>query len=174
MILNYSGYIVYVDERGDHGLININPEYPVFSLVFLVFQKQEDTDKVVPKLQKLKFDYLRHDNLVLHSHDIQKKKGPLALPRTNAQLRKNFYNNRNSMIGIVAFHFSFFASVINKHKLIKKYPDPFNPYHIALHFCLAKTHQFLLKNGQKGKRVSLVVESRGRNKDSDIDIIIVF
>jgi hypothetical protein len=29
-----SDYIVYVDESGDHGLVSVDPEYPVFVLAF--------------------------------------------------------------------------------------------------------------------------------------------
>ena len=30
----FSKYVVYVDESGDHGLKNIDPNYPVFVLAF--------------------------------------------------------------------------------------------------------------------------------------------
>ena len=30
----FSEYIVYVDESGDHGLVSIDPQYPVFALSF--------------------------------------------------------------------------------------------------------------------------------------------
>lgn len=166
--LNYSDYIIYVDESGDHGLKNINPQYPVFSLVFVVFEKKQYLLKVVPRLQKPKFDYFGHDNLVLHSHDIRKEKGPFALLRTNASLRSSFYEELNAILRTIPFEF--FASVINKNKLIKKYSNPFNPYHIALQFCLEKVHHFLKHHQQIGKRVNLIVESRGRNEDSDLEL----
>ena len=34
---DYSDYIVYVDESGDHGLKTIDENYPVFVLAFLYF-----------------------------------------------------------------------------------------------------------------------------------------
>ena len=36
--MNFSDYIVYVDESGDHSLTSINPQNPVFVLVFCVFE----------------------------------------------------------------------------------------------------------------------------------------
>lgn len=36
----YSKYVVYVDESGDHGMVNIDPNYPVFVLAFCVFHKR--------------------------------------------------------------------------------------------------------------------------------------
>ena len=37
--MNFSDYIVYVDESGDHGL-KIAPLYPIFVLAFCVFECQ--------------------------------------------------------------------------------------------------------------------------------------
>jgi hypothetical protein len=165
---SYSDYIVYVDESGDHGLLNINPEYPVFALVFLIFKKAEYTSTVVPCFQKLKFDFFGHDCIVLHAHDIRKEKGPFALLRTDATLRGQFYDELNSAIKKVPF--TYFASVIDKRELIKKYTDPYNPYYISLRFCMEKTHEFLLKENQSSKQVSLVVESRGQNEDKQLEL----
>jgi len=36
----FSDYIVYVDESGDHNLERINPEYPLFVLAFCIFEKK--------------------------------------------------------------------------------------------------------------------------------------
>ena len=38
--MTFSDYIVYVDESGDHSLINIDANYPVFVLAFGVFHKR--------------------------------------------------------------------------------------------------------------------------------------
>ncbi|WP_228144603.1 DUF3800 domain-containing protein [Moraxella lacunata] len=34
------GFIVYVDESGDHNLDNINSKYPIFVLAFCIFNKR--------------------------------------------------------------------------------------------------------------------------------------
>ncbi|MEX5323322.1 DUF3800 domain-containing protein, partial [Pseudomonas shirazica] len=65
--MEFSDYIVYVDESGDHGLQKINPEYPVFVLAFCIFRKDVYVQSVVPAVQKLKFDFWGHDGIVLHS-----------------------------------------------------------------------------------------------------------
>jgi hypothetical protein len=39
MPTEFSDYVVYVDESGDHGLASIDPEFPVFVLAFCVFEK---------------------------------------------------------------------------------------------------------------------------------------
>ena len=37
----FSDYIVYVDETGDHGLVSIDPQFPVFGLVFCLANKED-------------------------------------------------------------------------------------------------------------------------------------
>ena len=48
-----SDYIVYVDESGDHGLLSIDPQYPVFVLAFCVFHKEDYRLIASPALQDL-------------------------------------------------------------------------------------------------------------------------
>ena len=33
---DFSDFIVFADESGDHGLVSINPQFPVFALAFFV------------------------------------------------------------------------------------------------------------------------------------------
>ena len=40
MVSEFSDYIVFVDESGDHGLENIDPAYSVFVLVYCIFEKE--------------------------------------------------------------------------------------------------------------------------------------
>ena len=70
-----SSYIVYVDESGDSNLDKINPDFPVFVLVFCVFKKKSYAESVIPKMAMLKFETFGHDMVILHEHDIRKQVG---------------------------------------------------------------------------------------------------
>lgn len=48
MRTEFSDYIIYVDESGDHSLEVIYEEHPVFVLAFCIFKKEEYSTKVVP------------------------------------------------------------------------------------------------------------------------------
>ncbi|MDQ6991340.1 MAG: DUF3800 domain-containing protein [Mariprofundaceae bacterium] len=52
----FSDYIVYVDESGDHGLQNIDPNYPIFVLAFCIFHKNYYCDGVNQFKKTLPFD----------------------------------------------------------------------------------------------------------------------
>lgn len=72
---DFSDYIIYVDESGDHSLSSIDPQHPIFCLSFCVFHKDVYVAQLTPALRRLKFSIFGHDMVVLHEHDIRKKKG---------------------------------------------------------------------------------------------------
>src|SRR5216683_621493 len=55
--MEFSDYIIYVDESGDHSLTSINPQHPVFVLAFCIFEKRAYYETIVPAVQRLKFDF---------------------------------------------------------------------------------------------------------------------
>ncbi|MCG5493329.1 DUF3800 domain-containing protein [Ectothiorhodospira variabilis] len=78
---NFSDYIVYVDESGDHGLQSLDPHYPVFVLAFCIFHKCYYSETVVSELQKFKFRHFGHDLVILHEHEIRKENGDFTFFR---------------------------------------------------------------------------------------------
>ena len=164
----FSDYIVYVDESGDHGLRNIDPEFPVFCLAFCIIEKTEYYNKVVPALQELKFRYWGHDTVVLHEHDIRIQRGDFSFLRGDSATREVFMSEIESLVQNTSM--KIIASVIQKDKLNKKYSLPDNPYELAMRFCLERLLRFLLSNKQAGKTVHVVFECRGREEDRDLEL----
>ena len=84
----FSDYVVYVDESGDHSLQSIDPNFPVFSLVFCIFKKSDFVETVVPVVQRLKFDFWGYDAVVLRGYEIRKQHGDFNILRgpTSARL----------------------------------------------------------------------------------------
>jgi len=165
--MSYSDYIVYVDESGDHGLKNIDPEYPVFVLAFCIFHKNSYVEHVVPKIQNLKFQFWGHDAIVLHSHEIRKAKGSFNI-LLNESVRKQFLPALNSLI--CDADFTLIASVINKSALVKQHAYPSDPYEIALAFCMERLQWFLSERKQTTTRTHVMVESRGRPEDNALEL----
>ena len=84
---DFSDFIVYADESGDHGMVSIDPQYPVFALTFCVMRKDDYVGAVVPAMQRFKFGIWGHDSVVLHEHEIRKSLGPFGILRTDRALR---------------------------------------------------------------------------------------
>jgi len=166
---NFSKYIVYVDESGDHGLKSIDPHYPVFVLAFCVFNKQTYSRDIVPSIQYLKFRFWGHDNVILRSHDIRKSRGNFKIlykPVT----RTDFLEAMNSVVRDA--HFTLIAAVIRKKAFLAhtKSSGPANVYSVALKFCLERLYFHLQDLGETRRVMHIVVESRGRNEDRNLEL----
>ena len=164
----FSDYIVFVDESGDHGLKNIDENFPLFCLAFCVVKKDDYVSKIVPSFQQLKFDFWGHDAVILHEHDIRKSKGDFSLLRTNPILRNSFLDQLNQIMNNAEF--DLFASVVDKNKHISRYDNPWSPYEIALLFCMERILKHLLDKGEEGKLAHIVFESRGKKEDRELEI----
>lgn len=160
---NYSKYIVYVDESGDHGLKTVDEQYPLFVLVFCVFHKNHYSERLVPALQEFKFSYFGHDQVILHENDIRKEKGVFNILRNRAQ--KNKFLKELSCI-IESSNFILISCVIDKRSLDKRVHRESNPYHIAVKLCLETLFEFLREKRQHEKRTHVVVECRGKKEDN--------
>ena len=88
--MTFSDYLIFADESGDHGLSTIDPQFPVFALVFCMVAKVDYLNRIVPAIQQLKLDFWGHDQTILHEHDIRKEKGPFGILRTNREMREIF------------------------------------------------------------------------------------
>ena len=166
IMINYSNYIVYVDESGDHSLVSIDQKFPVFALSFCIFAKADYTDCVVPATQRFKFRYWGHDAIVLHEREIRKSIGDFTFPRVERQRREQFIPDLANLINSVPFRV--IGAVIRKENLVGRDVNPRNPYAIAMRYCMEELHSFLLERDQQGKLVHIVLEHRGKKENQDL------
>jgi hypothetical protein len=164
---NYSDYVIYVDESGDHGLSSINPEHPVFVLVFCIFEKKEYIEKSNPLVQKLKFQYFGHDSVILHASDIRKSRGDFSF-LYDQKVREQFLLSVSEMMSKVRF--SLVATVVDKRLLKERHIEHENPYEIALRSCMEQAYDFLAERKQHGKITHIVIEKRGKQEDSSLEL----
>ncbi|MEX2411067.1 MAG: DUF3800 domain-containing protein, partial [Candidatus Paceibacterota bacterium] len=156
-------YIVFVDESGDHGLQNIDADYPIFVLSFCCFRISDYVNQAVPKIQEFKFKHFGHDQVILHEHHIRKQKGDYGFLRTSKALRTQFLTDIATLVKEASFEIV--SVLIDKSKLTEQYKNPFNPYHLGLRFGLERLLQFLLENDQQGKETHIIFEKRGKKED---------
>ncbi len=165
---DFSDYIVFADESGDHGMHQIDPQFPIFSLVFCVFEKRRYAEEVEPAVRALKFKYFGHDAIVLHEREIRKEQAPFTFLRRDKTLRDAFYADLNTLMAGVPM--IWFASVIHKQRHRDKYLDPWNPYEIAMQFCMEKVWNLMIKRGQRARLLHILFEARGGNEDRDLEL----
>lgn len=164
---NFSDYLVFVDESGDHGLDAIDPGYPVFVLAFCVISKADYVGKIVPAIQRFKLKHFGHDNIVLHERDIRKDVGDFAFLKSREK-KTAFLDELTQIVADAPF--SLVCSIIRKEALKQKYTNPGNPYHIALGFGLERAHYYLQGRGVGAAKTHVIVERRGRREDADLEL----
>ena len=164
----FSDYVVFADESGDHGMAAIDPQFPVFSLVFCVFRKDAYTEQVEPAVRSLKFRYFGHDAVVLHEREIRKQEPPFDFLRGDPAVRAAFFEDLNQIMAAIPMYA--YASVILKDRLRDRYANPWNPYEVAMHFCMEKLCRRLILDGQRGRSVHVLFESRGKIEDRNLEL----
>lgn len=163
----FSKYIVYVDESGDHSLQSVDDQYPIFVLAFCVFHKRHYSEAIVPALEKFKFNYFGHDQVVLHENEIRKEKGSFNIFRSRAQK----YSFLDELTSIIEYsNFILISCTIDKLELKKQSEASSNPYHIALGFCMEALYGFLREKDQHERQTHVIVECRGKKEDSELEL----
>lgn len=163
----FSDYVVYVDESGDHSLASIDKDYPVFVLALCIFQKRHYAEKIIPAVEKLKFNYFGHDSVVLHENEIRKQKGDFAF-LAHRPTRDVFMAGLSSIME--ASNFILVACVVDKARVNRAAGAASNPYHIALGICLEALRSFLAEKGQDQVKTHVVVECRGKKEDAELEL----
>lgn len=159
----FSNFVVYVDESGDHSLESVDANYPVFVLAFCVFQKRYYARNVVPSLEGFKFKHFGHDVVVLHETDIRKERGEFRF--SSRQHKEAFIDELTGIIE--ANNFMLIGCVIDKGRLRERAQ---NPYHLALGFCLETLHELMQEKLQGDLPTHVVVECRGKKEDAELEL----
>lgn len=164
LIVSYSDYIVYVDESGDPNLTGVNKKYPVFVLSFCIFHKKYYQNTVIQSVMALKFKHFGHDMVVLHERDILKNTGQFkGILKAQQQV---LINDLSTIMTNTKF--VLVSCVIHKDKLISRYANPTDPYHLGIQYGLERVYGFLKEKNQLNKITHVVFEQRGKNEDDDV------
>jgi hypothetical protein len=164
--MDYSDYLVFVDESGDHSLASINADWPVFVLCFCIIRVEDYVQHITPAIRRLKCKTFGHDLVVLHEHDIRKRKG--AFSRLNQAQREAFMADLTGVMA--ATDMTIVAVVIDKYALKRKYAQPEHPYYLAMKYGLERIRSFLAMQGQADAKTSIIFEARGAKEDQALEL----
>lgn len=165
--MDFSDYIVFVDESGDHSLRSINAQFPLFVLVFCVFDKGCFLHHVVPPIQEFKFKHFGHDCVILHEAEIRKQQGPFTLLR-DPNLRGPFLQGLSQIIEDVPF--TVIAAVIRKDTMVSCQAKAEHVYHLAMEIGLERLQRLFDERGQSQRITHVVVECRGAAEDRELEL----
>ncbi len=163
----FGDYLIFVDESGDHNLVRIDPQFPVFVLLFAIIPKSEYIEQVCPRLQRFKFEFWSHDEVVLHEHEIRKPFGEFLF-LLQEPLRERFLARLTEEMEALAA--TVIAVVIDKIAFNRRYHEPVSPYDYALQTGLERVYRHLEGLGQTDRNTAIIVEKRGRREDAELEL----
>lgn len=167
----FSEYLVFVDESGGPTLKEIDPNFPLLVLAFLIAKKADYVGAVCPALQEFKFRHFGHDQVILHEREIRRDMGAFSFLKSR-QKKALFLEELSDVIAAAPVHLA--AVVIRKDTLKQRYKYPENPYNLALEYGLERVDAFLRQAGAWGETgtpcTHVIVECRGKNEDDDLEL----
>jgi hypothetical protein len=164
--MEFSDFIVYADESGDHGLGNVDPGFPVFVLACCVFRKNAYINRLVPGLHGFKFRHFGHDGVILHERDIRKDSGAFAMLKTPDK-KEEFLEELTEIVRQTPMEVV--AAVVRKDELSRQ-ENPQHPYHLAFRFCLERIHELLIHRADASKPTHVTCEARGKTEDNLLEL----
>lgn len=158
-------YFLFIDESGDHGLINIDKNFPVFVLCGVLFS-EESYSKLTSEMLSIKEQFWKGKKVIFHSRDIRKCEKEFQI-LFNQDLKRQFYSKINKMI--LDNDYTVFASAINKDKHIKKYGKlAQNVYEISLSFVIERVIFAMDDKNASSEPLMIIIEKRGKAEDNDL------
>lgn len=144
---------------------DVNKLYPVFVLAFCVFSKSTYLEEVVKLIKQVKFSFWGHDLTVLHSFKLRKRIDEFQFLH-DQKTRTLFIENLS--VAIENSPFEIVSMAIDKRHL-KTFDSQLNgPYELSLQHCIDNIYQFLEEKHQHEKLTHIVIESRGKKEDDEL------
>lgn len=156
--------LAFIDETGDHNLVKVAPEYPVFGLGALVIT-EENYELLNETVESLKAKYFEDpQTFILHSSELKRPIHRTSDVRNQVMLdattRASFYSDFDNLI-LRAIPFSLVICLLEKERLVRRYADPADPYHFSFENLLNRIIRIDLREHHH-----LIAECRGPELDS--------
>lgn len=157
-------YYLFIDESGDHGLVNLDPSFPVF-LLCGVITSEENYEAIRKEANIIKEKYWSDKKVIFHSRDIRKCEKEFQV-LFDLDLKRDFYNDLNNLM--INSKYRVISSAIDKESYIKKFGKISNDvYELALSFILERAI-FSLDEIRVEKHLEIVIEKRGKKEDQKL------
>ncbi len=159
-------YHLYIDESGDHGLVNLDANFPVFLLCGMLVS-EPNYESIRNEMNRIKRQFWNNKTVIFHSRDIRKCEKEFQI-LFDLELKTDFYLQLNSLI--MSEDYTVFASAIRKDRYIKTYGKLSNDvYELALSFIIERIVFYLDSLAVVDKELQIVIEKRGKKEDKKLE-----
>ncbi len=156
--------ILYVDESGDHNLVKIERDYPLFVLGRVIIDREYARTTLEFELRAFKQAVFGREDLILHTADIVRNTGgfdrlidPLFRPR--------FLHELNHLMRTL--HYQVVACVIKKDEYVARHgAQAVDPYMLGLNVLVER---FCFELGNTANCDLIVAEKRRPDLDDELE-----
>ncbi len=162
-----SRFLAFFDECGDHSLVKVDPDFPLFVLATVIVERGAYRDVILPAFNALKLRYWDHEGINFHSREIRVSSGPFLLLR-NPAVRPGFMSDLSRVVEQAPF--TLFIAAVRKQEYLQLHGNnAANPYDLALEFSLERLAAFLAENREA--TLPIVAEARGKVEDGALSAV---
>jgi hypothetical protein len=155
-------YNLFIDESGDHGLSNLNPDFPVFLLCGIIISA-DAYESLRIDFNSIKQAIWNSEEVVFHSRDIRKCEKEFKY-LFDLALKARFYEMLDSTIRNADYHI--IASAILKEKYIRYYGRLSDDvYEISLSFIIERAIFYFDSLKSNNISLNIIIEKRGDKED---------
>jgi hypothetical protein len=161
-------YTLYLDESGDWGYPNFDPDYPILCMCGCIIEDAYYQKEIVPQIKGIKRKMF-HKDVVLHRYKIRRRKEDFSILRTQENVdsfKREFSQNIAQLdisILLSAIHKTDYHNTYGSSRINAYLPDDI--YSIIFTFTIERFVIFLKEKNGKGR---IVAESRGKKEDQTI------
>lgn len=163
-------YILYLDESGEWGYPNWDPNHPILCLCGTIVCDKYYSKELAPSFSMLKKNKFGKD-VVLHRYKVRARKGEFSVLKT--QERADEFMTKFSR-HVADADFKILLAALDKPDYYRTYGlkkvDKWLPtdiYSLLFTFVIERFTAFLIERGEQG---AIVAESRGRKEDNKIQL----
>ena len=158
-------YRLFLDESGDHGLVFVDPNFPMFVLCGVIMS-DEAYESLDREMADIKRRFWGDKKVILHSRDIRKCDHEFQV-LFDPDIKRAFYEAINHVVA--SSRYTIIAAAINKEAHIKQYGKlASDVYSIALSFVIERAIFCLDELPVRDKHLHITIECRGKKEDAQL------
>ena len=156
--------VLFLDESGDHNLVAIDDNYPVFVLGGVIVDADYARGPLTEAINQFKYELFGRTDLVLHTADIVRNRNGFEKLR-NVDFRTHFYNELNSLLRNLRYEVV--ACAFHKRSYRERYGvNAISPYSLGLTVMVEVFCDAARPDADGG---TVIIEKRGEPLDRDVE-----
>jgi hypothetical protein len=154
---------MYLDESGNHDLLRIDEQYPIFVLGGVIVDAAYADTEMAERFAKLKADVFGSPEIILHTAEIARNRNAFECLK-NAAKRQEFYRALNDVMRTLKY--KVVACAINKRAHLDRYGgSAVDPYWLSLQVLVER---FCYEIGTSSAGGEIIAECRRPDLDKQL------